>query len=35
VRPASGDVRVFGKAPCDLNSERRRIGYVPQVMSVD
>jgi zinc transport system ATP-binding protein len=35
VRPASGGVRVFGKAPWDLNGERRRIGYVPQVLSVD
>jgi ABC-type Mn2+/Zn2+ transport system ATPase subunit len=35
VRPASGDVRVFGKAPWDLNGERRRIGYVPQVLTVD
>jgi zinc transport system ATP-binding protein len=35
VRPASGSVRVFGKAPWNLNGERRRIGYVPQVLSVD
>jgi zinc transport system ATP-binding protein len=35
VRPASGNVRVFGKAPWELNGERRRIGYVPQVLSVD
>ena len=35
VRPAGGTVRVFGKAPWDLNGERRRIGYVPQVLSVD
>jgi ABC-type Mn2+/Zn2+ transport system ATPase subunit len=35
VRPASGSVRVFGQAPWDLNGERQRIGYVPQVQSVD
>ena len=35
VRPASGEVKVFGKNPADLDGERRRIGYVPQIMSVD
>jgi len=35
VRPASGKVKVFGKSPADLDGERRRIGYVPQIMSVD
>jgi zinc transport system ATP-binding protein len=35
VRPAAGSVRVFGKNPVDLNGERSRIGYVPQLMSVD
>ena len=35
VRPAGGTVKVFGKSPADLNGERRRIGYVPQIMSVD
>jgi ABC-type Mn2+/Zn2+ transport system ATPase subunit len=35
VRPASGAVRVFGQAPWELNGQRRRIGYVPQVLSVD
>jgi ABC-type Mn2+/Zn2+ transport system ATPase subunit len=35
VRPATGSVRIFGRAPWELGSERRRIGYVPQVMSVD
>jgi zinc transport system ATP-binding protein len=35
VRPASGKVRIFGKEPAGLGSERSRIGYVPQVMSVD
>ncbi len=35
VRPVSGAVRLFGKAPWELNGERRRVGYVPQVLSVD
>jgi len=35
VRPTSGSVRVFGRSPANLEGERRRIGYVPQVMSVD
>ncbi|MCR4407671.1 MAG: metal ABC transporter ATP-binding protein [Anaerolineae bacterium] len=35
LRPIRGTVRVFGKAPWELDGERRRIGYVPQVMSVD
>jgi zinc transport system ATP-binding protein len=35
VHPMTGAVRVFGKAPWELNNERRRIGYVPQVQSVD
>lgn len=35
VRPASGSVRVFGKAPWKLGGERRRIGYVPQGTEVD
>ena len=35
VRPNSGTVEVFGKAPWELGAERRRIGYVPQVMTVD
>jgi zinc transport system ATP-binding protein len=35
VRPASGEVRVFGKTPWELNGERWRIGYVPQILSVD
>jgi zinc transport system ATP-binding protein len=35
VRPVSGAVRVFDKAPWELNGDRRRIGYVPQVLSVD
>jgi len=35
VRPASGRVRVFGKSPWELMAERHRIGYVPQVVTVD
>lgn len=35
VRPALGVVRVFGKPPGAPGGERRRIGYVPQVMTVD
>jgi zinc transport system ATP-binding protein len=35
VRPVSGLVRVFDKAPWALNGGRWRIGYVPQVQSVD
>lgn len=35
VRPASGRVRIFGKVPAELDGERRRIGYVPQILSVD
>jgi zinc transport system ATP-binding protein len=35
VRPITGTVRVFGKQPWELDGERRRIGYVPQVLSVD
>jgi len=35
LRPIRGTVRVFGKAPWELDGERRRVGYVPQVMSVD
>lgn len=35
VRPTSGRVKVFGKAPWELMAERHRIGYVPQVLTVD
>ena len=35
VRPTVGSVKVFGRSPANLEGERRRIGYVPQVMSVD
>lgn len=35
LRPVRGTVRVFGKAPWELDGRQQRIGYVPQVMSVD
>jgi ABC-type Mn2+/Zn2+ transport system ATPase subunit len=35
VRPAGGTVRVFGQAPWEHGGERRRIGYVPQLLTVD
>ncbi len=35
VRPVRGSVRVFGKPPWRLGKDRQRIGYVPQVMTVD
>jgi zinc transport system ATP-binding protein len=35
VGPASGSVKIFGRSPANLGGERSRIGYVPQVMSVD
>ena len=35
VRPTAGTVRVFGRHPWELDGERSRIGYVPQVLSVD
>jgi ABC-type Mn2+/Zn2+ transport system ATPase subunit len=35
VRPAGGSVKIFGRSPADLAGERSRIGYVPQIMSVD
>ena len=35
VRPDSGTVRILGKEPWNLNSDRHRIGYVPQMISVD
>ena len=35
VRPERGEVRVFGRAPWDPGGERWRIGYSPQVASVD
>lgn len=35
IRPDSGTVKVFGKAPWHLNDDRRRLGYVPQLISVD
>ncbi|HUJ86398.1 MAG TPA: metal ABC transporter ATP-binding protein [Burkholderiales bacterium] len=35
LRPDTGEVRVFGRAPRLLGGERWRIGYCPQVLSVD
>jgi zinc transport system ATP-binding protein len=35
VRPERGEVQVFGRAPWDAGGERWRIGYSPQVASVD
>jgi zinc transport system ATP-binding protein len=35
LRPDSGEVRVFGRPPWQLGAERWRIGYCPQVLSVD
>jgi len=35
VRPVRGSARVFGRLPWQLGSGRSRIGYVPQVLSVD
>jgi zinc transport system ATP-binding protein len=35
LRPDSGKIRVFGKDPRNLNHDRQRIGYVPQMISVD
>jgi zinc transport system ATP-binding protein len=35
VRPTTGSVKVFGRSPANLEGERHRIGYVPQITSVD
>jgi ABC-type Mn2+/Zn2+ transport system ATPase subunit len=35
VRPSRGEVRVFGMPPWELDGERSRIGYVPQITDVD
>ncbi len=35
IKPTKGIVRVFGKPPQRLGSERARIGYVPQILNVD
>lgn len=35
IRPDTGTVRIFGKEPWNLNHDRYRIGYVPQLISVD
>jgi ABC-type Mn2+/Zn2+ transport system ATPase subunit len=35
IQPMSGKVVVFGKSPDQLNAERTRIAYVPQIETVD
>lgn len=35
VKPASGTVKVFGRDVQDLGDERKKIGYVPQILSFD
>jgi len=35
VTPDSGKVKVFGKDPIKFRSERHRIGYVPQINTID
>jgi len=35
IRPDRGTVKIFGKDPWNLNHDRHRIGYVPQLISVD
>lgn len=35
IRPDSGTIKIFGKKPWNLNNDRHRIGYVPQLISVD
>ncbi len=35
VKPVKGEVRVFGKPAWTLKEERKRLGYVPQILSVD
>jgi len=35
IKPDKGKVHVFGKQPWKLNKDRKKIGYVPQIMSVD
>jgi zinc transport system ATP-binding protein len=35
IRPDSGKIRIFDTEPWNLNDQRRRIGYVPQLISVD
>lgn len=35
ITPVSGTVRVFGRDPRALGPDRKRIGYVPQVLTVD
>jgi zinc transport system ATP-binding protein len=35
IQPLSGKIAVFGKRPDQLDGERSRIGYVPQIETVD
>ncbi|RKY83651.1 hypothetical protein DRQ09_09750 [candidate division KSB1 bacterium] len=35
IKPTKGTIKVFGKNPWKLGKERKKIGYVPQIMSVD
>ncbi len=35
IRPQKGTVRVFGRPPWEMGDARQRIGYVPQVLTVD
>ncbi|MDH7602088.1 MAG: metal ABC transporter ATP-binding protein [Armatimonadota bacterium] len=35
VEPKSGEVLVFGKPPRELGAQKAKIGYVPQVSSID
>ncbi|MGC8862486.1 MAG: metal ABC transporter ATP-binding protein [Armatimonadota bacterium] len=35
IEPDSGQVKVFGRAPKSLGAARSRIGYVPQIASID
>ncbi|MFC1563010.1 metal ABC transporter ATP-binding protein [candidate division KSB1 bacterium] len=35
VKQKSGTIKVFGKEPVELGEQRKKIGYVPQVLSLD
>ena len=35
IKPGSGTVKVFGKSASDLGEKRKKIGYVPQILSID
>ncbi|NPA91528.1 MAG: metal ABC transporter ATP-binding protein [Chloroflexi bacterium] len=35
IKPLRGEVLVFGKPAWELKEERKRLGYVPQILSVD